>query len=138
METRNFWPARIWKTNGSAGLLNCRLGGAGRYEDALRELREKYEEEVQKAEKRYLKDGELYEQQRSDALKRSTEIQRQVRELSPFRDKRERYEDLSATEFIEALHGMRPIPESYLQAKEISKFASASTRWGRWEYQRSF
>ena len=94
------------------------VGGAGRYEDALRELREKYEEEVQKAEKRYLKDGELYEQQRSDALKRSTEIQRQVRELSPFRDKRERYEDLSATEFIEALHGMRPIPESYLQAKQ--------------------
>ena len=94
------------------------VGGAGRYEDALRELREKYDEEVQKAEKRYLKDGELYEQQRSDALKRSTEIQRQVRELSPFRDKRERYEDLSATELIEALHGMRPIPESYLQAKQ--------------------
>jgi len=42
-------------------------GGAGRYEDALRDLREKYDEEVQKAEKRYLKDGELYEQQRSDA-----------------------------------------------------------------------
>ena len=75
----------------------------------MRDLREKYEEEVQKAEKRYLKDGELYKQQRSDALKRSTEIQRQVRGLSPFRDKRERYEDLSATEFIEALHGMRSI-----------------------------
>ena len=99
----------------------------------MRELREKYEEEVQKAEKRYLKDGELYEQQRSDALKRSTEIQRQVRELSPFRDKRERYEDLSATEFIEALHGMRPIPESYLQAKAGSRnFPSTITRWGRW------
>ena len=54
----------------------------------------------------------------SDALKRSTEMQRQVRELSPFRDERERYEDLSATELIEALHGMRPIPESYLQAKQ--------------------
>jgi hypothetical protein len=94
------------------------VGGEGRYEDALRGLREKYEEDVQKAEKRYLKEGELYEQQRSDALKRSTEIQRQVRGLSPFRDKRERYEDLSATELIEALHGMRPIPESYLQAKQ--------------------
>ena len=94
------------------------VGGAGRYEDALRELREKYDEEVQKAEKRYVKDGELYERQRSDALRRSTEIQRQVREISPFRDKRERYEDLSATELIEALHGMRPIPESYLQAKQ--------------------
>ncbi|HEY6368490.1 MAG TPA: preprotein translocase subunit SecA [Candidatus Binatia bacterium] len=93
------------------------VGGVGRYEDALRELREKYDEEVQKAEKRYVKDGELYEQQRSQALKRSTELQREIREISPFRDKRERYEDLSATELIEALHGLRPIPESYLQAK---------------------
>jgi preprotein translocase SecA subunit len=92
--------------------------GAGRYEDALRELREKYDEEVQKAEKRYVKEGELYEQQRSEALKRCTELQRQIREVSPFRSKRERYEDLSATELIEALHGLRPIPESYLQAKQ--------------------
>jgi preprotein translocase SecA subunit len=92
--------------------------GTGRYEDALRELREKYEEEVQKAEARRLKDGELYDQQRSVALRRSTEIQRQVREISPFRNIRERYEDLSATELIEALHGLRPIPENYLQAKQ--------------------
>jgi preprotein translocase SecA subunit len=93
------------------------VGGAGRYEDALRDLREKYDEEIQKAEKRYLKEGEVYEQQRSQALKRSTELQREIREISPFREKRERYEDLSATELIEALHGLRPIPESYLQAK---------------------
>jgi preprotein translocase SecA subunit len=91
--------------------------GAGRYEDALRELREKYDEEVQKAEKRYVQEGERYEQQRSEALKRCTELQRQIREVSPFRSKRERYEDLSATELIEALHGLRPIPENYLQAK---------------------
>jgi preprotein translocase SecA subunit len=94
------------------------VGAAGRYEDALRELREKYEEEVQKAEKQYLKDGESYEQQRSNALKRSTEIQRQIREISPFRQLRERYDDLSATELIEALHGLRPIPNSYLKAKQ--------------------
>ncbi|MGE5819520.1 MAG: preprotein translocase subunit SecA, partial [Deltaproteobacteria bacterium] len=101
--------------------------GAARHEDALRELREKYEEEVQKAEKRYLKEGELYQQQRSDALKRSTELQHEIREVSPFRAERERYEDLSATALIEALHGMRPIPEAYLKAKEafeMSLFAS--------------
>jgi preprotein translocase SecA subunit len=92
--------------------------GTGRYEDALRELREKYEEEVQRAEARHLKDGELYDQQRSVALKRSTEIQREIREISPFRNIRERYEDLSATELIEALHGLRSIPENYLQAKQ--------------------
>jgi preprotein translocase SecA subunit len=105
-------------------------GGAGRYEDALRELREKYDEEVQKAEKRYVKDGELCERQRGDALKRSTEIQREIRQLSPFRDKRERYEDLSATELIEALHGMRPIPESYLQSKQELEAALLQARDG--------
>ena len=92
--------------------------GAARYEDALRELREKYEEEVQRAEKLYEKEGELSQQQRSDALKRTTELQRQIREASPFREARQRYEDLSATALIEALHGMRPIPGGYLKAKE--------------------
>src|SRR2546427_1725484 len=78
--------------------------GAARYEDALRELREKYEEEVQKAEKRYVKDGEIFQQKRGEALKRTTELQREIRASSPFREARERYEDLSATELIEAQH----------------------------------
>jgi preprotein translocase SecA subunit len=106
------------------------VGAAGRYEDALRELREKYDEEVKRAEQRYLKDGESYEQQRSEALKRSTQIQRQIRDISPFRDRRERYEDLSATELIEALHGMRPIPESYLQAKQDIETSLLQTAGG--------
>ncbi|MBM4262083.1 MAG: preprotein translocase subunit SecA [Deltaproteobacteria bacterium] len=92
--------------------------GAGRYEDALRELREKYDEDVKKAEARYRKDGEQYEQQRSDALKRSTELQRQIREISPYREARQRYEDLSATALIEALHNMRAIPDGFLRAKQ--------------------
>ena len=92
--------------------------GAARYEDALRELREKYEEDIQKAEKRYLTEGEVYQQQRSDALKRSTELQKEIRGVSPFREARQRYEDLSSTELIEALHGMQQIPGGYLRAKE--------------------
>ncbi len=92
--------------------------GKSRYEDTLRELREKYEEEVQTAEKRYIKEGEIYEQQRSDSLKRSTDLQRQIREISPFREARQHYEDLSASELMEALHGGRPIPDEYLKAKE--------------------
>jgi preprotein translocase SecA subunit len=94
------------------------LQGATRYEDTLRELREKYEEEVQRAEKKYKKEGELYEQQRSDSLKRLTEIQRRLRELSPFRDLRDEYEQVSATDLIEALHGLSGIPERYLRVKE--------------------
>jgi preprotein translocase SecA subunit len=91
--------------------------GAARYEDALRELREKYEEEVQRAEKKYAKEGEIFEQQRSAALKRSTELQKEIRSISPFKDLRERYEDLSATQLIDSLHNLRPIPESYLSAR---------------------
>ncbi len=94
------------------------LHGAARYEDTLRELREKYEEEVQKAEKRYELEGETCQQQRSDALKRSTELRKEIRGVSPFREARQRYEDLSSTELIEALHGMRQIPGGYLRAKD--------------------
>jgi preprotein translocase SecA subunit len=99
------------------------IQGAARYEDALRELREKYEEEVQRAEKKYAKDGEVFEQNRSDALKRTTDMQREIRSLSPFREARERYEDLSATQLIEALHNFRTIPEGYLRAKEVLETA---------------
>ena len=94
------------------------LQGAARYEDSLRELREKHEEEVQRAEKKFLKDSELFDQQRGAALKRATELQREIRNASPFGEVREKYEDVSATQLIDALHSARPIPESYLKAKD--------------------
>ena len=106
------------------------IEGAARYEDALREIREKYEEEVQRAEKKYLKDGEIFGQQRGDALKRTTELQREIRAISPFRAARERYEDLSATELIEALHNLRPIPDSYLKAKDVFETAITNAQNG--------
>ena len=106
------------------------IEGAARYEDALRELREKYEEEVQRAEKKYIKEGEIFEQQRGDALKRTTELQREIRANSPFRAARERYEDRSATELIEALHNLRPIPDGYLKAKDSFESAITSARNG--------
>jgi preprotein translocase subunit SecA len=106
------------------------IEGAARYEDALREIREKYEEEVQRAEKKYIKDGEVFEQQRGDALKRTTDLQREIRAISPFRAARERYEDLSATELIEALHNLRPIPDSYLRAKDAFETAIVNARNG--------
>jgi preprotein translocase SecA subunit len=104
--------------------------GAARYEDSLRELREKYEEEVQNAEKKYLNEGELFQQKRSESLKRSTELQREIRAVSPFREARERYEDLSSTELIEALHHMRPIPDAYLRAKQAFEAAVLNARNG--------
>jgi len=94
------------------------LQGAARYEDTLRELKEKYDEEVQRAEARYRKEGEVYKRQRGDALQKATEIQRRLRELSPFRELRQEYEEISTSELIEALHELRTIPERYLQVKE--------------------
>ena len=94
------------------------LQGATRYEDALREIREKYEEEVQQAERRYKKQGEAYDQQRGEALKKLTEAQRRLRGLSPFRGLREEYEEISASELIGALHELQALPERYLRAKE--------------------
>ena len=94
------------------------LQGAARYEDTLRELREKCEEEIQRAEARYRKEVEGYEQKRGDALKRATEIQRRLRELSPFQELRQEYEEISTGELIEAVHELRAIPESYLKVKE--------------------
>jgi preprotein translocase SecA subunit len=106
------------------------IAGAARYEDALRELREKYEDEVQRAEKKYLEEGEVFEKQRGDALKRTTELQREIRGISPFRAARERYEDLSATELIEALHNLRPVPDGYLKAKQAFEAAILNSQNG--------
>ena len=91
--------------------------GAKRYEDALRDLRETYEDEIKRAEERYQKDGQIHEQQRGEALKKSTEIHRHLRGLSPLRELRQEYEDVSTTELIESLHNFRSIPERYLQVK---------------------
>ena len=112
--------------------------GAARYEDALRELREKYEEEVQRAEKKYLAEGEIFQQKRSEALKRTTELQREIRSISPFREARERYEDLSATELIDALHHRRPIPDAYLRAKEVFETAVNARNGGAPEIYQEF
>jgi preprotein translocase SecA subunit len=97
---------------------NLPTQGTGRYEDALRELREKFDEEVQRAEKKYVAEGEFFDRQRGDALKRSTQLQREIRAASPFKELRDRYEDLSATQLIDSLHNLRPIPDSYLDARE--------------------
>ncbi len=97
---------------------NLPLQGVKRYEDALRDLREKYEDEVRRAEERYRKEGQTYEQQRSEALNQSTELQKSLWELSPFRKAQEEYEEVSSTEWIHALHELSSIPERYLKAKE--------------------
>ena len=93
------------------------LQGAQRYEDALRELKEKYDEEMRQTAERYKAASETYEQQRSEALRSFTEIQGRLMGLSPLRDLRQEYERVSSSELIDALHSYRTIPEAYLEAK---------------------
>ncbi|MFQ5683999.1 MAG: preprotein translocase subunit SecA [Candidatus Binatia bacterium] len=97
--------------------------GAKRYEDALRDLREQYEGDVQRAESRYRKDGETSVKQRGEALKTSTEIHRKLRNLSPFRQLREEFDDVSATELMDAIQDLREISDRYLKAKETLETA---------------
>ena len=93
------------------------LQGAQRYEDALRGLKEKYDEEMRQATERYKSASETYENQRSEALRSFTEIQGRLMGLSPFRDLRQEYERVSSSELIDALHSFRTIPEAYLEVK---------------------
>jgi preprotein translocase SecA subunit len=120
-EMENEWMSRA---------ANLPFQGTKRYEDALRELREKYEEDMQRAEKRYREEGQTYEQQRSEALKASTDIHRRLQGLSPFRELRLEYEEVSTTELIDALHAQRDLPDHYTEVKgnlETSILESAGT-----------
>ncbi len=92
--------------------------GPARYEDTLRSLRETYDEEVQALREQH--GGALgdLERQRSEALARLTEADRKLRELSPYRAVRGRYEEVSSVELIPAIRDRDPIPARYARVKE--------------------
>jgi preprotein translocase SecA subunit len=92
--------------------------GAGRYEDALRALREKYDEELQQLQERHGVTLADLEQRRSAALARLTEADRKLRDLSPYRAVRSRYEEVSSVELIPAIRDHDPIPVRYARVKE--------------------
>jgi preprotein translocase SecA subunit len=98
-----------------------RLGAGGksgeRYEDALRTLRERYDEEVQRAGAEHQKDLAQLEERRGDALRRLTELHRKILEQSPYRPLRARYEEVSSVELIPAVRDHDPIPARYRRAK---------------------
>src|SRR5438094_512655 len=91
---------------------------AERYEDALRTLRERYDEEVQLAGAKYQKELAALEERRGDALRRLTDAHRKILEHSPYRAIRARYEEVSSVELIPAVRDRDPIPERYRRAKE--------------------
>src|SRR5262249_42947706 len=58
------------------------------------------------------------ERQRSEALAKVTEADRKLRELSPYRAVRARYEEVSSVELIPAIRDYDPIPARYARVKE--------------------
>jgi hypothetical protein len=91
---------------------------AERYEDALRTLRERYDEEIQRAETTFRHELEALEERRADALRRLTEAHRKILDVSPYRAIRARYDEVSSVELIPAVRDHDPIPRRYRRVKE--------------------
>src|SRR5207245_1737121 len=91
---------------------------AERYEDALRTLRERYDEEVQRAGAQFHKELAALEERRGDALRRLTDAHRKILEFSPYRAIRARYDEVSSVELIPAVRDRDPIPKRYRRVKE--------------------
>src|SRR4029453_10734642 len=81
-------------------------------------LREQYDEAVQALRERHGSVLADLERQRSEALARLTEADRKLRELSPYRAVRARYDEMSSVELIPAIRDRDPIPARYERAKE--------------------
>ena len=109
-EMENQWIREAGKLTGAAA-------GAQRYEDALRALRERYEEDLQRLEAEHGATLAAIEQRRSEALQRLTEADRRLRELSPYQALRARYEQASSVDFIPAVRDRQPVPVRYRDAK---------------------
>jgi preprotein translocase SecA subunit len=109
-EMENEWIRRAGTVQGGAK--------AERYEDALRTLRERYDEEIQRANAEFKHELEALEERRTDALRRLTDAHRQILELSPYRTIRTRYDEVSSVELIPAVRDRDPIPPRYRRVKE--------------------
>jgi preprotein translocase SecA subunit len=111
---------------------------AERYEDALRTLRERYDEDVQRAGDAYKKDLEALEERRTQALRELTDAHRRILELSPYRALRDRYEQVSSVELIPAVRDRGTIPERYRRIKdELESTLFAAEGVGAIEAERS-
>jgi preprotein translocase SecA subunit len=89
-----------------------------RYEDALRALRERYDEDIQHASDECQHELTALEERRTDSLRDLTDVHRKLLELSPYRAVRARYEEISSVELIPAVRDHDPIPPRYRRVKE--------------------
>jgi preprotein translocase SecA subunit len=110
-EMENEWIRTAGKTK-SAG------AGEERYEDALRMLRERYDDEVQKLRKEHDATIAAIESERAQSLQALTEADRKLRELSPYRAARERYEQVSSMELLPAIREHDAVPSGFQRVRE--------------------
>src|SRR5438552_1827716 len=89
-----------------------------RYEDALRGLRERYDEEVQRAGDEYRKELADLEERRGEALRELTDVHRQILGGSPYRALRARFEEVSSVELIRAVRDHDPVPPRYARVRQ--------------------
>src|SRR6185503_3887991 len=110
-EMENDWIRTAGKAQGATS-------GGERYEDALRTLRDRYDEDVQRL--RTAHDATLagIEAERATGLQTLTEADRKLRELSPYRGVRERYEQVSSMELIPALRDNDAVPSRFQKVRE--------------------
>jgi preprotein translocase SecA subunit len=110
-EMENEWIQRVSRLASPEG------APVKRYEDTLRELREKYDEEVERIRHHYVPRLQALDEKRKEALRHETELRQRLLEESPYRPARERYERYASSDLIPALGDGRPVTETYLRAK---------------------
>jgi len=110
-EMENEWIRGSVKVSGEPATVS-------RYEDTLRTLRERYDEDLQQLVQQHGGSLADLERRRSESLAKLTEADRKLRELSPYRALRARYEEVSSVELIPAIRDQDPIPPRYARVKE--------------------
>jgi preprotein translocase SecA subunit len=110
-EMENEWIQRVAKLATPEG------APAKRYEETLRELRERYDEEGERIRNHYQPQLQALDEKRKEALRRETEARQRLLEGSPYREARERYERYASSDLIPALGDGRAVTETYLRVK---------------------
>jgi preprotein translocase SecA subunit len=110
-EMENEWIQRVAKLASPEG------APAKRYEETLRELREKYDEEGERIRAHYQPQLQALDDKRKEALRRETETRQRLLEGSPYREARERYQRYASSDLIPALGDGRAVTETYVRVK---------------------
>jgi preprotein translocase SecA subunit len=102
----------------TAGKVQGATSGGERYEDALRGLRDRFDEVVQRLRTDHDAILTAIEDERAKGLQTLTDADRKLRELSPYQAVRERYEQVSSMELIPAIRDHDPVPSRFQKVRE--------------------